>query len=64
MMERCEEYQYKNSLNIFSLTLGPFENIVKNQVDLPAIESGKVAGAGNDSKKGGVFAGVKEFEKS
>ena len=25
MMENCEEYQYKNSLNIFSLTLGPFE---------------------------------------
>ena len=24
-MENCEEYQYKNSLNIFSLTLGPFE---------------------------------------
>ena len=25
MMENCEEYQYKNSLNIFSLTFGPFE---------------------------------------
>ena len=25
MMENCEEYQYKNSLNIFSITLGPFE---------------------------------------
>lgn len=24
-MENCEEFQYKNSLNIFSLTLGPFE---------------------------------------
>lgn len=24
-MENCAEYQYKNSLNIFSLTLGPFE---------------------------------------
>jgi hypothetical protein len=26
MMEICEEYQYKNSLNIFSLTLGPFDH--------------------------------------
>lgn len=24
-MENCDEYQYQNSLNIFSLTLGPFE---------------------------------------
>ena len=26
MMEICEEYQYKNSLNIFSLTFGPFDH--------------------------------------
>lgn len=30
MMENCEEYQYKNSLNMFSLTLGPFEIPAKN----------------------------------
>lgn len=30
MMENCEEYQYKNSLNMFSLTLGPFERPSKN----------------------------------
>jgi hypothetical protein len=29
MMENCEEYQYKNSLNMFSLTLGPFEKASK-----------------------------------
>lgn len=29
MMENCAEYQYKNSLNIFSLTLGPFEREAK-----------------------------------
>ena len=25
MMENCEEYQFINCLNIFSLTLGPWE---------------------------------------
>lgn len=30
-MENCEQYQYINSLNIFSLTLGPFEHEVKEK---------------------------------
>lgn len=38
MMEKCEEYQYKNSLNIFSITLGPFETMNKESIDLDKIE--------------------------
>tara|TARA_B110000285_G_scaffold178129_1_gene200228 strand:+ start:1189 stop:1338 length:150 start_codon:yes stop_codon:yes gene_type:complete len=34
MMEKCEEYQYKNSLNIFSITLGPFETVNKGEIRL------------------------------
>ena len=36
-MENCDEYQYKNSLNIFSLTLGPFEKANKEQNDQAAL---------------------------
>ena len=35
MMENCEEYQYKNSLNIFSLTLGPFEKAPDKMIKQP-----------------------------
>jgi hypothetical protein len=38
MMEKCEEYQYKNSLNIFSITLGPFETVNKGEIQLDKIE--------------------------
>jgi hypothetical protein len=31
-MENCEEYQYINSLNIFSMTLGPFDKEVTKAV--------------------------------
>ena len=37
-MEKCEEYQYKNSLNIFSITLGPFETVNKGEIQLDKIE--------------------------
>ena len=30
-MENCDEFQYQNSLNIFSITLGPFEKEIKEQ---------------------------------
>ena len=38
MMEKCEDHQFKNSLNIFSLTLGPFENVNKEGIDKKMIE--------------------------
>jgi len=38
MMEKCEEYQYKNSLNIFSITLGPFETVNKGEINIEKIE--------------------------
>lgn len=43
MMENCEEYQYKNSLNMFSLTLGPFEKQAK---------PGKINHAKSQNKQG------------
>lgn len=27
-MEKCEEYMYSNALNIFSVTIGPFEKYI------------------------------------
>lgn len=38
MMEKCEEYQYKNSLNIFSITLGPFETVNKGEINFDKLE--------------------------
>ena len=29
-MEKCEEYMYNNSLNIFSMALGPFEKFIES----------------------------------
>ena len=60
MMEKCEEYQYKNSLNIFSITLGPFETVNKGEIQLDKIEE-EMAEA-NRAKKdeiGGAFGGIK-----
>lgn len=43
MMENCEEYQYKNSLNMFSLTLGPFERPPKKALTTPINKGGSTA---------------------
>ena len=59
MMENCEEYQYKNSLNMFSLTLGPFERQSKNAKSAPigkggtgtAVPATKTADGQNDDEE-------------
>ena len=59
MMEKCEEYQYKNSLNIFSITLGPFETVNKGEINIEKIE--EEMNEATRSKKdqiGGAFGGI------
>ena len=59
MMEKCEEYQYKNSLNIFSITLGPFETVNKGEIQIDKIEE-EMAEAARSKKDqiGGAFGGI------
>jgi len=51
-MEMCDEYQFKNSLNFFSITLGPFEKKPKeiNETDLQEQMNEK-----KDKKGGSLF---------
>jgi hypothetical protein len=46
-MENCAEYQYMNSLNIFSLTLGPFEKAADQKRKLGIGENIEDAGQTN-----------------
>lgn len=55
MMEKCEEYQYKNSLNIFSITLGPFETVNKGEIQLDKLE--EEMNNAEKSKKGVINLG-------
>ena len=52
-MEQADEYQYKNSLNIFSLTLGPFEK--KGEIYSEEEIKAKLAEVGNKKGKGNLF---------
>ena len=58
-MENCEEYQYINSLNIFSMTLGPFDKelkkdispIEKEQIERQKSKDETIIGVTHDSSK-------------
>ena len=51
MMEKCVEYNFKNSLNMFSMTFGPFEKPVQ-EVAITTLEDKK------DEKKPDVDPGA------
>ena len=65
MMEKCEEYQYKNSLNIFSITLGPFETVNKGEIRLDDDQLGgekKEVATGIRKEDGaGAFGGIEKI---
>lgn len=44
VMEKCEEYMYRNSLNLFSLTIGPFEKASDQLPNANAANENEVTG--------------------